>query len=158
MKKLFYSILFLAVISSTFQSCSSDDDNGGSSLNLNDEVSIDGTIYSLDGGGYLESYGINSDGSYDWDVTLLSTSGISVYFDLNTNSEDGLVEGTYTYSETRTEFSYVYTEFYGESIDYSASEGTIVVTIDGDTVGFVFSLTAEDGSEIEGEWSGELTQ
>ena len=43
-----YSILFLAVTSLTFQSCSDDDDNGGSSLNLNNEVSIDGTLrYTL---------------------------------------------------------------------------------------------------------------
>ena len=152
-----YSILFLAVTSLTFQSCSDDDDNGGSSLNLNNEVSIDGTVYTLDDGGYLESYGINTDGSYDWDVTIESTTGLAVYFDLNTNSETGLVAGTYTYSETRTEFSYVYSEFYGDGIDYTASEGTIVVTIDGDTTGFVFNLTANDGSEIEGEWSGVLS-
>ena len=156
MKKLFYSILFLSVISLTFQSCSSDDDNG-SSITLNNEVSIDGTVYALDGTGTLESYGINDDGSYDWDVTLLSTTGLEVYFDLNTNSEEGLVSGTYTYADDRAEFTFVYSDISNEEFYYTPIEGTIVVSLDGDTTGFVFNLVAQDGTIIEGEWSGALT-
>jgi len=157
MKKLIYSILFLAVTSLTFQSCKSDDDNN-SNPNLSNQVSIDGTVYNIDGTGTLESYGVNGDGSFDWDVELAGTD-INIYFDLNTNSENGLVAGTYTYSSNRAEFTYVdsYIELDNGSTDYSPQEGTVVIAISGDITAITFNLTAPDGTVIQGEWSGTLT-
>ena len=101
MKKLIYSILFVAVSLSTFQSCDKDDDNNDGGNNLNNQISVAGTVSSLNAIGNLDSFGENSDGSFDWDVTLSPTANnnVFIYFDLNTNSETGLVAGTYTYYE-----------------------------------------------------------
>ena len=158
MKKLFYSVLLLALTAPTFQSCSSDDDNNSSSSNDN-EISIDGTVYSISSTGFLESFGENSDGSYDWDVEL-GSNDIDIYFDLNTNSENGLVEGTYTFSNTRQEFTFVDVEIEVEDSEdesYSPQQGTIMIDINGDTTRLTFNFVAQDGTEIEGEWSGSLT-
>ncbi|WP_179020483.1 hypothetical protein [Winogradskyella forsetii] len=156
MKKLIYSILFLAVTSLTFQSCKSDDDNN-SIPNLSNQVSIDGTVYGLDGTGFLESYGLNTDGSFDWDVELDGTD-VDIYFDLNTNSENGLVAGTYTYSPDRAEFTYVDSNILlSDGTNYSPQEGTVIIALSGDTTAITFNLTAVDGTVIQGEWSGTLT-
>ena len=158
MKKVFYPLLFVIMTSLAFQSCSSDDDNNSGS-SLNNEVSLNGTIYSLNTTGSLESYGENNDGSFDWDVELFSTD-INVYFDLNTNSQTGLVEGTYTYSPNRAAFTYVDSEFYIEDgPSYSPTQGTINIDINGDTTTITFNLVTQvDGEDfnIEGEWSGTL--
>ncbi|MEM5565423.1 hypothetical protein WNY78_09915 [Psychroserpens sp. AS72] len=159
MKKLIYSILFLAVSLSTLQSCDSDDDSNDPGNNLSNEVSIAGTISSLSTTGSLVSYGENGDGSFDWDVTLTSATenGINIYFDLNTNSADGLVAGTYTYSDSRAEFTYVDLEVYtNEDSDYNVQEGTVVIAISGDTTSMTFNLVATDDTVITGQWSGQL--
>ncbi len=104
MKKLFCIALFLALATS-FQSCSSDDDGGRP--NLDNTVIINGEAFDLSDVGSLIGSGVNEDGSFDWDIILTGPGGAEVYLDLNTNSEDGLVEGTYTYSDTRAPFKYV---------------------------------------------------
>jgi outer membrane usher protein FimD/PapC len=157
MKKLLYSILFVAVSLSTFQSCDKDDDNNDGGVNLNNQISIAGTISNLSGVASLESYGENTDGSFDWDVTLVGTSSenISVYFDLNTNSENGLVAGTYTYSDIREAFSFV--DIYvttGNNQNYVPIEGSVVISGSGDNTSIVFNLSTQDDIAITGQWTG----
>jgi len=118
-------------------------------------------IYSLNSTGILEDYGENDNGSFDWDVELFG-SEVNVYLDLNTNSADGLVEGTYTYSNVREAFTFVdgEIEFNDESASYDLEESTIEIDVDGDTISIEFSgIPSGDGNdtEIECEWSGTLT-
>ncbi|WP_299128937.1 hypothetical protein [uncultured Winogradskyella sp.] len=158
MKKLAYSILFVATVAITFQSCDSDDDNNNGGVTINNQVSIGGTVYELDGLGTLDSFGGNPDGSFDWDVEFLSADDNTlVYFDLNTNSADGLVAGTYSYASEREEFTFVFSEiFVNNTFDYTPMEGTVVIEIEGETTSFTFNLTAQDGTDIAGQWSGIL--
>ena len=156
MKKLLYSILFVAVSLSTFQSCDKDDDNNDGN-NFNNEISIAGTISNLSATASLESYGENTDGSFDWDVTLTGTASenVTIYFDLNTNSENGLVNGTYTYSDTREAFSYV--DIYVTTTNnqnYAPVEGTVVISSSGNNTSIVFNLVAQDDTVITGQWTG----
>lgn len=156
-------MLFLATLAFTFQSCDKDDDGGSSSINFDNEVVIDGTTYQLNGTGILESFGSEDNGVFDWDVYLNSEDfNTEVYLDLNTNSENGLVEGTYSFSEDRQEFTYVYASIDyidgdGDASFYSFEDGTVTIDIDGDTVGISFSFTSSDDTVVAGEWSGELT-
>ena len=157
MKKLMYSILFVAVSLSTFQSCDKDDDNNDGGNDLNNQISIAGTITSLSTTGSLESYGEQSTGVYDWDVTLTSTGSevIGIYFDLNTDSEDGLVAGTYTYSDVREAFKYVDLEVNaGVDSNYNVQDGTVVISTSGDNTSITFNLVAQDGTVITGQWTG----
>lgn len=157
MKKSFYFILFLTMSISTFQSCDSDDDSSSGDIDLNNEISVDGTIFSLSTTGALESYGENSDGSFDWDVTLEGATGdnVNVYFDLNTNSENGLVSGTYTYSDVREAFSFV--DIYVTTADdtgYEPLEGTIEISVNENNTSIEFNLVTQNNIEIDGEWTG----
>lgn len=159
MKKLIYPVLAIFITLGTFQSCSNDDDNGGGDI-VNNQISINGTVYNFVATGTLESYGENTDGSFDWDVTLATENAVvSVYFDLNTDSETGLSEGTYNYSNERQAFTYVdaYIEVIenSEFIDYEPTEGTIVIDINGDNVTITFNLT-EGSNSIQGSWTGSL--
>jgi len=160
MKKLFYSVLFL-VLAVSFQSCSSDDDGGGA-LSLDNTVTINGESFDLNDLGFIIGYGENEDGSFDWDVILSGPGGAEVYLDLNTNSEEGLVEGTYTYSDTRAPFRYVYAEARASNEEsyYVWEQGAIEIDINGNNVSIVLNVTAEEDSvqvPIEVEWSGTLT-
>ncbi|WP_040278879.1 hypothetical protein [Psychroserpens damuponensis] len=160
MKKFIYSILFLAVSLTTLQSCDSDDDSSDPGNDFSNEVSIAGTVTNLSPSASLFSYGENGDGSFDWDVTLSSTTanGLNIYFDLNTNSVDGLVAGTYTYSNSRAEFTYVDLEVYtnDDTSDYNVQEGTVVIAISGENTSMTFNLVATDGTPIVGQWTGQF--
>lgn len=171
MKKSIYTYLVLVLTVFAFVSCKSDDDGGSSSSS--DFIRIDGQNFSLDGQGYLESYGQNSDGSYDWDVTLLSSginyvnetgSGNIFYIDLNTSSENGLVTGTYNYSSERNEFTWVYSqanigvdsEDSSAGDDYYIVSGTVDIVADGNNVTIEWNLETQAGETVTGSWDGTL--
>lgn len=155
MKKIAYPILILSIMAAVFQSCESDDDNT-TLPELNNEISINGTIYSIEGQAVLQSYGENTDGSFDRDIEIFAND-LFVEFDLNTPSETGISEGTYTYSETRETLT-----FFSVTIDnnadlfYSPQLGTVIINMDGDTTNVTFNLTAQDGTAIRGQWNGTL--
>ena len=159
MKKIIFTTTLLFATAFLFQSCDNDDDKNSGS-DFNNEVTIDGTFYQLNDSGFLEEYGENEDGSFDWDVELVGPEAY-VYLDLNTTSADGLVEGTYTYSNVREAFSFVDAEIGFDDDNYFALEaGTIEIDVDGDTVSIEFTvISSEDGNdtEIECEWSGTFT-
>jgi hypothetical protein len=155
MKKIAYPILILSIMAVVFQSCESDDDHTTFS-ELNNELSIDGTIYSIEGQAILQSYGENTDGSYDRDIEIFAND-LFVEFDLNTPSETGISEGTYTYSAARESLTFFSVEIDNNSdLFYSPQLGTVVINIDGDTTTVTFNLTAQDGTAIRGQWNGTL--
>ena len=108
--KNFKVVVVAFVMSIAAISCSSDDDNNNNNTS-NNVMSIAGEEFDIAAAG-LEDFGENADGSYDWDVNLLGDGitinsstpvgqGAFIYLDLNTNSADGLVAGTYTYANER---------------------------------------------------------
>lgn len=157
-KTLFATILksiFTLCIITSLTSCSSDDDNN-SSNNLNNEISIDGTVFSLPNTGLLDDVGENFDGSHDWDIEI-ENNMIDIFLDLNTNSENGLVDGTYTHSFNREAFTFTDAEFDTDDNFYSPQEGTIVLDVNGNSVEIDIDLMTSNGVEIKGQWSGTLS-
>ncbi|MFT5891569.1 MAG: hypothetical protein ACI9Y7_001674 [Dokdonia sp.] len=141
MKNLKLVVLFALVFNLVAVSCKNDDDNDNDDDNGGDTVSenvmtIDGEAYDIETG-FLDGFGENSDGSFDWDITLysdgfsvnteentVSGTGSYIYIDLNTNSASGLVPGTYTFSDEREEFTWVVAEG-GIDFNVETGEGTI---------------------------------
>ncbi|OZV69048.1 hypothetical protein [Winogradskyella aurantia] len=155
MKKRIYTVLISTIMVVLLQSCNNDDDTV-SLPDLNNEISIDGTIYSIAGPGILQSYGENSDGSFDRDIEIFAED-LFVEFDLNTPSVTGVSEGTYTFSATREAVTFFSVEIDNNSdIFYSPQLGTVVVSVNGDTTTVTFNLTAQDGTAIRGQWNGTL--
>ncbi len=163
---LFTLLVFLA-------SCG-DDDDGGEPTGGN--FTVEGETYPITEG-YLEDYGENTGlDSHDWDVYLV-TSGITVggfvpsgsgnfiYLDLNTTSSDGLVAGTYTYSDERDPFTLV-DAIVGADLDfdsgggdaYEIDGGTVTVSIDGDKATIDFNLDVIGGGAVTGSFTGVLSE
>mgnify|MGYP000701440924 CR=1 FL=1 len=122
----------------------------------------------------LEDFGENADGSYDWDVYLLGDGitinsstpvgqGATIYLDLNTNSADGLVAGTYTYANERAPFTWVFADacasfntsnFSCASGSYNASAGTVVISGSGNNTTIEVNLTDTSGASITASYTG----
>jgi len=168
-----FKLLVLAVLAFNLVtvSCKSDDDNGGNS----ETMTINGEQFSI-ASGFLTEFGENSDGSYDWDVTLFSEGftinptqqsasgeGASIYLDLNTNSATGLVPGTYTFSDDREEFTWVDAEGVtnlnaetGDGDFFVAESGTVVITGTGNDQVIEVNLVDENGNALTAFYSGSL--
>jgi len=128
--------------------------------------------------GFLVEYGENSNGSYDWDVTLTSSSisyseslgdftgqGDAIYMDLNTSSATGLVAGTYNYSTIRDAFTFVValaatdaiiSSGTGTFVDLTA--GTIDVSVNGNETTFDLDLRTSTGETLTGNFTGTLEE
>ncbi|WP_026755554.1 hypothetical protein [Sediminibacter sp. Hel_I_10] len=176
MKNLKLIALFALALNLVTFSCNKDDDGGDdSSSSSENNITIDGTEFEIETA-ILEEWGINEDGSYDWDVTLFSDgveidaanstitgTGAAIYLDLNTNSETGLVPGTYTFANERAEFTWVFAEAVtnfnfetenGES--FNAVSGTVVITGSGNNQVIVANLEDENGNAITASYKGSL--
>ena len=155
-------------------SCSSDDDNNNNNNNTSNNVmSIAGEEYDISAAG-LENYGENADGSYDWDVYLFGDGitinnstpigqGAYIYFDLNTNNADGLVEGTYTYANERAPFTWVDADACGSfntsnfncaSGIYLATSGTVVISGSGTNTTVQVNFLDNSGASITASYTG----
>jgi len=155
--KKFISFLFFIVLSVViFQSCSNNDDDNPT-INLSNEISIDGTIYTMDGTAVVQSYGVNNDGSFDRDIEIFSNN-LFVEFDLNTSSDTEIPDGIYPYSNTRQVFT-----FYNVEIElrenntttiYNIKQGTVTVTNNGNSTTIECNLVTQDGLPVIGKWSG----
>lgn len=152
-------------------SCSSDDDNNKTSSN--NVMNIAGVEYDISAAG-LENYGENADGSFDWDVYLFGDGitinnstpvgqGAYIYLDLNTNSADGLVPGTYTFAQDRAPFTWVYADactnfntsnFNCASGSYNASTGTVVISGSGSSTSVEVNLQDSAGASITASYTG----
>ena len=168
--KNFKVVVVAFVMSIAAISCSSDDDNNNTSNNV---MSIAGEEFDIAAAG-LENYGANEDGSYDWDVYLLGDGitinsstpvgqGATIYLDLNTNSADGLVAGTYTFAQDRAPFTWVYADactnfnisnFNCASGSYYASTGTVVISGSGSSTSVEVNLQDSAGASITASYTG----
>jgi hypothetical protein len=177
MKKLKLVMLLVFSLSLVTFSCSSDDDNNndGNPGGGDGTMTINGETFSI-ATGVLESYGENSDGSFDWDIVLLSDGftintsqqtitgiGAYLYLDLNTNSATGLVPGTYNYADERAEFTWVdaggspnvNAETF-EGTFFAGVSGTITITGTGSSQVITVNIVDTDGNPITASFSGDL--
>lgn len=156
MKKIISTFLLLTISILILQSCDSDD-NENTTSDLNNEISIGGTIYVLDGMAVLQSYGTNDDGSFDRDIEIFSNN-LFVEFDLNTDSMTGISDGTYTYSDIRQEFTFYNVEIEiqenNTNTSFNIQQGNVIINNQNTNTTIEFDLEAQDGTEILGQWSG----
>ncbi|NNE27503.1 MAG: hypothetical protein HKN09_11730 [Saprospiraceae bacterium] len=165
-KALLSSLLLVGTLI-MFYSCGSDDDSNGS-------FTFDGNNYTLSAG-LIEDYGSNGNGSWDYDVTLVS-DGISfandeltgtgdfVYLDLNTSSNGGLESGTYNWSSTRGPLTIVSAtvglDFNVETLSgtgVNLTGGSVTVDVSGQDVTITLNLEAT-GMLLTGTYSGPLEE
>jgi len=158
------SALAFCFISILFVSC------GGESFK--NEAIINQVPFELDKA-FIKEFGINIDGSFDWDLTLVSSgitfntslndfqgTGAFLTLDLNSNSEAGLTDGTYEFATSRAEFT-IFTGDVGTEVNFTTGVGVSMtvtdgsVTIKGDEIDF--DLTLENGNRVLGNYTGELT-
>ena len=89
--------------------------------------------------------------------------GSTLYLDLNTNSATGLVPGTYTYSNERAEFTWVFadaaTNFNvdtGEGNYFDAVSGTVTISVTGNNQRIVVDMLDNNGNQITTNYRGAL--
>ena len=159
-------------------SCKKDDDNKSSSKNY---MQLDDSEYELSKG-VLENYGKDEgvDG-YNLDLTLLSSglkiveeggevsdisgTGHSIYFDIYTSTSKKLDLGSYEYDSTGTgelgTFAYGgciadYNTETKEGVNLELSDGTLTVTKNDGVYEISIDCTAEDGTNVTGYYKGSL--
>ena len=170
MKKLTFLSLIVTLVLG-INSCKKDEDSTPDNY-----FQYENTKYELNAG-YLEYYGSNLNDSYDYDVFLVSSgiqwsqseedfmgTGNLVYLDLNTSSEAGLINGTYTYSSEREAFTFVDGQA-AIDIDLSSllsgtyleiSGGTIEIKVEDGVVTLDFDLTTSTNKTVTGHYKGTL--
>ncbi|MDP5078062.1 MAG: hypothetical protein NWQ19_08205 [Nonlabens sp.] len=168
------SILLFVFAAITLISCDKDDDNGAAVVA--NEFTYQGVTYPLTKG-ILESFGENENGSFDFDISLFSDgiildvpnetvtgSGQAVYLDLNSNSMNGLVNGTYNFAIERDAFTivdgFVATEIDVATQTFVAAQvtaGNVVLTINNGQYTILFNLQDAAGEDIVGSYQGTLT-
>ncbi len=163
----------MCLLTLTFSCNDDDDDSFGAS-----QFTINGVSYELNQG-FLEEFGSNGtvggQESWDFDVTLTSSgitfdpnnvtfvgSGSFIYLDLNTNSPDGLVSGTYNFSGQRNVFTLVDgTAAFNVNIaagtgnGFEITGGTVTINT-GNVVRIEFDLTTDTNQSVTGRFSGAL--
>jgi len=178
MKKIkLLTCVFISVLATVTTSCSNDDDAvDDTPIAVANEFTYDGVTYALSQG-FLEDYGDNGNGSYDFDITLLSDdftldtvnqsitgTGEAVYLDLNSDNMTDLSDGTYIFAANRDAFTLVVA---GIFIDYNitaetgtlvkATGGEVILSKLGTTYTIIFDLTTAAG-DITGRYEGTLTR
>ncbi|MEL6658316.1 MAG: hypothetical protein AAFN81_11580 [Bacteroidota bacterium] len=168
MKNLFFALLTITAFT-VFTGCNNDDDEPAAAKT---EFTYDGTTYDL-AGGFLNNFGQNLNGTYDWDIFLV-TEGITkngsrfagegsyIYLDVNTDSDAGLVAGTYNWSNTRENFTLIPGTVVAIDHNFSTNagtnlqvgDGTVDIAINGMETTVTFTLTLTDGKTVSGEWTG----
>ena len=174
MKNLLFPLILLLGVALLTTSCNDDEDDARANA-----ADINGTTVTLTEA-VTVTYGENYyEGSYDWDIFLTTegldidiTSGFSgigsfVYLDLNTNSQGGLVSGTYNWGDIyeRDAFTIVdgtvsiNLDTSIETADYSmeAASGTVIVNVGESETEFDINLTMDDGEILTAYYKGALT-
>ena len=169
MRQLLLCFFFASAL---FVGCGDDDMDGP-----RNSFTLDGETYELTKG-FLEDFGTNGNGSFDFDVTLTSATinysevqgsfngvGDFVYLDFNTSSEDGLISGTYNFSSDRNAFTFVagvvgtgYDLSTASGEDFTILGGTAEVSIDGTTTTIDFDITTSSNLTVTGSWTGMLRE
>lgn len=165
---VFFLVGAVALLSYT--GCNKDDDDGA-----RNEFVLNGTTYALEKG-FIQNYGDNGNGSYDFDITLtsgdinysdaqqvFSGTGDFIYLDLNTSLETGLVAGTYNFSSDRNAFTIVdgtvgtdYDLAIGTGEDFDVIGGTVDIELDGNETRVSWSVSISNGTTVTGEFKGIL--
>ncbi len=165
LQSLFICLSFVMIL----LSCGSDDEESNSN-----KINYQGNSYSFTTG-LLEEFGDNGNGSYDWDVTLITNglvenngdftgTGSLIYLDLNSDSASGLTSGTYNWATDRDAFTFTYGNIginYNSNTDEAEIEksiygGSININIDGNNTTIDLNLMDEDGNAITGNYTGVL--
>ena len=167
--KVAVAITIIAVLF-IFVSCTTTEDDpaepGGGSYFI-----YDGTTFTL-ASAIIEDYGANTEpgeSGYDLDfwvatsgVDLINWTGIGDLVVLDLNSPNStLAPGTYTWSDTRTDFTLVdsvliinYNLDTGAGTFVWVIDGTATVSVNGDTYTVEFTLDLIDGKTVTGRYSG----
>ncbi|MGB1242498.1 MAG: hypothetical protein ACPG49_08255 [Chitinophagales bacterium] len=165
---LFVVSLFFIALS---PSCKKDD----ASPNNQNQFTLNEESFEISKG-FIEEYGSNGNDSYDFDVSLVSSdinynqtegdfsgTGNVIYLDLNTSSENGLVSGTYNYSDDRDTFTLVaaavatnYDTENETGSNFAVTGGSVDVDVDGSNVSFEFNLTISNNATVTGSFKGSL--
>lgn len=171
MKNLFFA-LFAFTALTVFSGCQ--DDEPAEPM-FTSEFTYDGTSYALVNG-YSNNLGSVGSGNFDWDV-ILSSAGVTInasnqltgtgeyiYLDLNANSDEKLLPGTYNWATARDAFTLVSGSEI--AVDYNISTlqgtrdaitgGTVTVAADGAETTITFNLQTQAGQTVTGQWRGEL--
>lgn len=176
MKKNHFLIIGLILSVFIFNSCDKDTVSRTSSGSSNFFL-YDGKTYNLDKG-FIENYGDNENASYDFDVFLVSDNidysipdedyigvGEIVYLDLNTSSDNGLVNGKYNFSSDRDTFTLV-DGLIGIKMDISTEEGEelleivageVDVSVSESNTVLDFDLTTSTNKRVTGKFNKKLT-
>ena len=155
--------LTISIILSVFllNSCEKDNVRTSSGSGSSNYFLYDGQRYNIDNG-YIEDYGDNENGSYDFDVFLVSDSidysipdedfigvGDIIYLDLNTSSEDGLVDGLVGIKmDINTEEGEELVQIVAGEVDVSVSGSNTVIG---------FDLTTSTNKKVTGKFNKKLT-
>lgn len=166
-------LICLSLLTTTlFVACDTDDDE--MEPEFKNEFTYDGTTYAL-AAGFLSDVGANLNSTHDWDV-FLATDGITlenrrftgmgelIYLDLNTNSNTGLIEGKYTWANTRENLTIVPGSEIFIGYDFAtlggtkvtATDGEVNITIADEVITIEFELTLTDGKTATGQYRGSL--
>jgi len=173
-KKILTLVLFSLII---LVGCKKDKDGDSP----NNYIKYEGKTYVIDKG-ILENYGEEDEGVYNLDLTLFSSginliesqgeivgatgTGNVLYFEMFTNSEIQLDNGTYVfdyYSEEAGTFDdgelliNWNAEDYQADIDQYIDEGTVKVAKSGDIYEITINCTDEDDKSVTGYFKGTLT-
>ena len=124
---------------------------------MNNEISIDGTVYVIDGMAILQSFETNEDSSYDRDIEIFS-SNLFIEFDLNTDSNTGVSDGTYLYSDVRQAFTFfnIEIEIQENNTSFNIQQGNVTLDSLNTITTITFDLIGQNGEEIIGQWSGNI--
>ena len=167
----FLTLLIAFSLITLGSACNKDDDDAMPS----NVLIIDGNTYNL-AKGFIEDFGDNGNGSFDFDITLTSSeisaasgflvgTGDAIYMDLNTNNMNGLVAGTYNYTALRDAFTMVEGNTF-EDFDFSniagtfgsISSGSVTVSLNGNETRFEWDFMTTDNKSVTGNFQGILQE
>ena len=172
--KILKSILLLAFVACSLISCKDDDDSGSVPGSGTWSFNYDGSTFILDKGSLIDFGGTGN--SFNFDITLVSSgfsfdefgdingSGESVYFELWTDQESGLKNGTYDYNtSSQTDFTFSIGEVGVGCNDNgtctfqdSADSGTVTINRSGNNYDISFNITTSTGEVITASYDGSL--
>ncbi len=177
MKRITSTIMLFTMLAVVLASCKKKDEEPTAKTNF---VTIDGTEYTLSQAISFENG--PKDDAYEFELVLASSGvdfsditnigiagkGELVYFNMLSASSDGIVAGTYVFSNDVLRKPNTYNEmFVGVNYDnqnntgdetYFVGSGDVIVKVDGDTYTIDFDLTiGPDKIVMKGSYTGKIT-
>ena len=171
MKNIVYFLFFVFTVILTANSCIKENKDSDNHFIHN------GTIYKLDNG-YIENCGKTNNGCYRFGIYLISSPNTQynplslnseeinniLYVEMNTSSADGLINGTYNFSNLYSTFTFtsaaagINTDITRDgSLELEIAGGKIEVEIKEKEITLVLDLITKDDAKITGKYTGVLT-